>query len=337
VTTPLRRDSDPPPPRGLSGLGRRFLDWQSQFSVVSAVLSGVLALTMITDYFVGHEHFDRAAVAAWAFSYLVLTFVPLVCGARYPRWLGIVLVAYLTFWSSYSLIHSSHAHMELNALLESPMVAVYLGWFFSPWVARAALATHLVVVSLAVLLRPDGDAYLFSSNLALLYTLLIAGICLEAASRMRARADREAWHDPLTGALNRRGLVHRGWKAIARALQTGQPLCLAVVDFDDFKAVNDGGGHAAGDEALRAVSAGWLEDLGRSGLVARTGGDEFVLVFFEDERAAQERLERMRSRAAHPWSWGLVRFHEDDSFEDLIVRADIELYKRKQSKQSKGS
>ncbi|MBN9613404.1 MAG: GGDEF domain-containing protein, partial [Actinobacteria bacterium] len=129
--------------RGRRGLGRVF-PRQSHFSLVTAALAAMLLVTLVADLIVGHPHFDRAAVIAWVASYLVLTLLPLICGDRCPAWLGLLLVAYLTFWSAFSLSHTNHAHMEVNALLESPMVAVYLGWFFRSWLARFVLALHLL-------------------------------------------------------------------------------------------------------------------------------------------------------------------------------------------------
>ena len=330
-----RREPEPasvPPPtaaaRARGMLGRVFPK-QSHFSLVTAALAAMLLVTLLADLIVGHPHFDRPAVVAWVVSYLVLTLLPLVCGERCPAWLGLLLVGYLTFWSAFSLSHTNHAHMEVNALLESPMVAVYLGWFFRSWLARFALALHLLTVSLATLFRPESQHYPFSSDLALLYTLLVSWLCVETATLVRARADREARKDPLTGVLNRRGLVEFGSLLITRAQRRGEPLSLAVIDFDDFKSVNDAGGHAAGDEALRVVSASWVHGLSEESLVARTGGDEFVLILPETEEAAGARLERLRVEAEFPWTWGLVQLRPDETFDGLVGRADAELYERK--------
>lgn len=305
---------------------------QSQFSIASAALPAALLLTMFADLLIGHPHFNRGAVAIWVLMFLLLSALPLCFGERYPQRFGLLLVAFLTFWSVFSLVNSSHPHMELNAFLLSPMVAVYLGWFYNPWLARIVLYTHLLAVAVATLVRPANDQYTFSSDLALLYAVLISALCVESAAQVRARADRESWHDQLTGVLNRRGLVEKGGQAIARAQQLGLPLSLAVVDLDDFKAVNDTGGHAAGDRALRIVSGGWVEDLGPQDLVGRSGGDEFVLVLHEDEGSAEARLSRLRRVATHPWSWGLVGLHPGDSFDELVKRADDKLYVQKRSR-----
>lgn len=306
-------------------IGRR----QTQFSAMSSALAAVLAITMLVDIVVGHPHIEQVAVAVWLVTYLALTALPLRFGSAYPRWAGLLFVAFLTFWSAFSLVRSNHPHMELNALLEAPMVAVYLGWFYRPGIARACLALHLAAVSLAVLLRPTPDEPAFSSSLALLYALLISVFCLETGSYIHRRAERQARRDPLTDALNRRGLVLLGERALALAERSGESLVLAIVDLDDFKEVNDAGGHAAGDEALRACSAAWARGLGPRDLVARIGGDEFALVIHADERAAAERLARLRAESPHVWTWGLAERAPGDTLDRLMLRADEALYRGK--------
>lgn len=91
----------------------------------------------------------------------------------------------------------------------------------------------------------------------------------------KSRAEEAAQTDALTGALNRRALD----RILSEAVREGQGFALAHVDLDHFKAVNDTLGHAAGDAVLCAV-ARRLDAIVRAGdTVARTGGDEFVLVF----------------------------------------------------------
>ncbi len=327
----LSERRDPPGERlsRLFGELGRLAPKQSQFSSVSAALAAALLVSMTIDYFVGHKAFDRTGVALWILFFLVLAATPLAMGRRFPRWMGLLQLALLTFWAAYSLFFARHSHMEIDALLVSPVLGVYLGWFYRIWTARLALVLHLLAISAASLLRPNGDSFPFSSGIALAYAILISALCLETAAAVRAGAERESWRDPLTHVLNRRGLVALGGQAIARAQSTGEPLSLAVVDFDDFKTVNDTSGHAEGDRALRVVSAGWVNGLQPHDLVARTGGDEFVLVFHEDETAARDRLKRLAAASEFSWSWGLVRVSASDTFDEAVKRADIELYAQK--------
>ncbi len=100
-------------------------------------------------------------------------------------------------------------------------------------------------------------------------------------ARMAARnasLERQAHLDPLTGALNRRGLARRLRAEMARSLQTGSTLAAIFVDLDDFKAVNEALGHAGGDRVLTAVAARLRAATRQGDALARVGGDEFVVL-----------------------------------------------------------
>jgi len=90
--------------------------------------------------------------------------------------------------------------------------------------------------------------------------------------------DANARHDPLTGALNRRGLDERLGIELMRARRTGEPLTVLTADLDGLKAVNDEYGHAAGDEALQLAAVVMAEALREVDVLARVGGDEFVIL-----------------------------------------------------------
>lgn len=335
IASPGRRSSDGglDPRERLQALRLRAVRSQSQFSVVSAVVAATLALTLLVDYIAGRPHIERVAAAIWIGSYLVFAILPLALGRRYPSWAGLVFVAHLTFWSAYSLMSSNHQHMELNSLLEVPVVGLYLGWFFAPWRARASLLFYLVVFFVfALFLRPQGaiSAHGFSSELALIYAVLIAGFCLETGSHLRHRVEEQANTDPLTGSLNRRGFADRGRKMIASSRRARRPLTLIAIDFDDFKIVNDTGGHAAGDAALRESVELWSEEFGETGLVARVGGDEFAVLLQVDARAADERFAALRARSVHAWSWGVAERRPGEQLDELMRRSDAELYRAKQ-------
>ena len=140
--------------------------------------------------------------------------------------------------------------------------------------------------------------------------------------------------DPLTGLYNRRKL-----REYALGLQWG---ILAFIDIDDFKQINDRWGHEVGDEYLKAM-AEVLKSSFRSEGLFRIGGDEFLIVSFqEDKESFQGRIEEMRSRLrrirALPSplriSVGISEFGKDKSFSQALHEADLSMYSEKREKKT---
>lgn len=104
--------------------------------------------------------------------------------------------------------------------------------------------------------------------------------------------------DPLTGLANRRWLEQRLAEELDRVRRYERPLCLAILDVDQFKAVNDLLGHAAGDAVLRRLAELLLAERRSTDLVCRYGGEELVLILPETWPEDAVRLaERIRIRA----------------------------------------
>jgi diguanylate cyclase (GGDEF)-like protein len=92
------------------------------------------------------------------------------------------------------------------------------------------------------------------------------------------RARELALRDQLTGLHNRRFFDDQLERALARADRSGRPVALLVIDLDGLKAINDSGGHAAGDAALRAAAEALRASVRSSDLPCRLGGDEFAVI-----------------------------------------------------------
>lgn len=165
---------------------------------------------------------------------------------------------------------------------------------------------------------------------------------LRSLKQARAELERLSRHDPLTGLLNRREFDERAAREVRRALRRRSPTCLAMLDLDHFKTVNDRYGHAVGDRVLCRVAQILRAQLRRDDVVARYGGEEFIVLLPEtgiEESAAV--IERVRVAAAsEPWtelqegllltlSAGVASLAANEGLEAAIVRADRLLYEAK--------
>jgi diguanylate cyclase (GGDEF)-like protein len=170
----------------------------------------------------------------------------------------------------------------------------------------------------------------------------VAARALENAS-LQEQLARQALHDPLTGAPNRRLLTYELDAALARARRTNDRVGVAFLDLAEFKAVNDALGHDAGDELLTLVAERLAVSVRTGDLVGRFGGDEFVIVFptLDDAALASVgrrvldafeqpfRLEGMDAVTVH-CNIGLATWPADgDTAEELLRRADAAMYRAK--------
>lgn len=138
----------------------------------------------------------------------------------------------------------------------------------------------LAVVDVEPRPRPDEPELRVLHDLAALVAdAIVAYQRRREVGEVRAELVRMAASDPLTGLLNRRAVFDRLEAAVALARRTGHGLALALLDIDGFKAVNDRYGHGVGDGLLLQVATA-LEGASRDhDLVARVGGDEFVVLW----------------------------------------------------------
>ena len=154
----------------------------------------------------------------------------------------------------------------------------------------------------------------------------------EAQGRLARRLRSAADTDPLTGVANRRAWEAEASRHLARALRTGEPLSIAILDLDDFKQVNDREGHGAGDALLRDLASGWTTRLRHADLLGRYGGDEFVLCLpATDTGGAVELLAQLEETHRFRWTVGLAQVREGDTLSSVLARADEDLYQRKRS------
>jgi diguanylate cyclase (GGDEF)-like protein/PAS domain S-box-containing protein len=118
--------------------------------------------------------------------------------------------------------------------------------------------------------------------------------------RLQTTLNELALHDPLTGLANRRLLNELLEVGLARSLRTGTPLAVAFLDLDGLKTVNDAHGHDAGDIVLCETARRLMAMVRGADVVARIGGDEFVIVYEPNDTTTNDLIPRIKAALATP-------------------------------------
>lgn len=162
---------------------------------------------------------------------------------------------------------------------------------------------------------------------------------IESRQRLEAELRDLAHRDHLTGISNRRHFFDLADQAFAKAKASGAPLSLLIADIDYFKQINDTYGHMHGDEVLKVLVRVCREALGEVDMLARLGGEEFVMLLPDADLAtARARADRLRVEAQRApvrlheatlhftVSLGVAQWQPDESLLFLMRRADEALY-----------
>lgn len=283
---------------------------------------------------------------------------------RLQLW-GVVLatVAGLVWFSSYQpnysarvLINSVAASVLLGAMTLAMATAYrqsgftaarFTGAFagFGVLVAAWRFAEHLLAP------RPEGNLLEAGASDIVVFTyacvgvmFLSLGFVLMHTERAYEALRKQATVDPLTGVLARSGLVEQGERLVSEARRHGRPLAVLLMDMDQFKAVNDSLGHAAGDGVLKHLATRARLVLRGEDILGRLGGDEFVaLLPSTDAGGARIVAERLRDAINHahmlyrgeevpaPVSIGVAQAGEGEPLEAMLQRADQAMYQAKRA------
>ncbi len=161
----------------------------------------------------------------------------------------------------------------------------------------------------------------------------------EDLARMNQILEKKVTTDTLTGLNNRQFFNTQLKEELIRYKRYGGTFCLIIFDVDDFKAINDTLGHVSGDHVLEELSSLVAFEIRESDILARWGGEEFVILVLENSRdAAQIIAEKLREKIEnHPFSidqtvtcsFGVTEYCPHEEEVDFIIRADEALYKAK--------
>lgn len=217
------------------------------------------------------------------------------------------------------------AHMRARVSGDSPRSAILI-----------PMVMHEEVVGVLSVGRHEAHRYGSDAMRILERLALQAAIAVENA-QLHAEIRELSLTDPLTGLPNRRHLetvLANEFEAARR----GRPLCVVLLDLDDFKGFNDRHGHAGGDQALREFAQILAGETRAMNLAVRYGGDEFVTIMSEsDPDGAAHLIQRVEQRMrASPrlreigFSAGIARYEPHmEAPHDMIEAADAAMYRRK--------
>lgn len=184
--------------------------------------------------------------------------------------------------------------------------------------------------------RADFEEWLW---LGIIVILTVSGF---TTGRLIQHLSKRSYTDYLTGIWNRRYFYVRLNEELSRLNRKKRPLCIAMVDIDGFKTVNDIYGHAVGDCLLVEIATILKKYTRTTDVVSRFGGDEFAIIFsetsLENTLEVMERIRRKVETSFTPYaltiSAGVVPFEPDFDTKTFMIKADRVLYKAKNRKNS---
>jgi len=297
----------------------------AQFSALLWAIGCLVGILVI-----GLPHGPTTQSSGWAgvaaFAALVAVWT-LWKGVDQPMWVNYIL----------SVLALGAVNLAVVFAHRSPVIFAVGGLFVLPTIFTASFYDSRAFLLYLLAQAGTSGAVLLSSHVpgapagwaVMVATTSTVGIVVHVLQQALKVA---ATTDPLTGLANRRALEPVLGRELARCARIGHPLCLAVLDLDHFKDVNDAFGHQHGDRLLADVSHAWCRELRASDVLARAGGDEFVLLL--PSTAAEQAVDvlaRLSRATEQPFSAGVAEATPGNSVEDVLRHADNACYRAKQS------
>ena len=292
---------------------RALMDGVTPTMVESLALAGFLSITLLRPYESGWHGMSLMVMLLGLY-----VFIP-------NRFLLATLVA-VTSTLVFVWLLVQHFQPPANYILTLSLLLAAINMF-------GILTAHRIS-------RLKREEYRDATTLRLANTRLSREI--ETRQRLEAELRELALRDHLTGISNRRHFFDLADQAFARARESGEPLALLIVDIDYFKQINDTYGHVHGDEVLKVLVQVCRAALGDVEMLARLGGEEFVMLLPNtDLNAATTRAERLRAEVQRTpvrfhetslyftISLGVAQWQPEESLLILMRRADEALYAAK--------
>ncbi|QJQ06196.1 sensor domain-containing diguanylate cyclase [Undibacterium piscinae] len=211
------------------------------------------------------------------------------------------------------------------------------------------LGWHLLVEQeMSSEIRPLQEVLMLNAAIGALITIVVLILVLLSVRRYQTRIEKTAATDQLTSLLNRQAFDFVFENAVLDAERSRQPLCVALVDIDFFKKVNDKHGHLVGDHVLKEIAMIAKRSLRESDVICRWGGEEFLILLknctLEKATAIAENLrltianndfsrttDLARKKLSVTVSMGVAQCKDKESEDSVFERADVALYQAKQN------
>ena len=255
---------------------------------------------------------------------------------------GTLPVLIADFASVYLLLTRANRQFVAVARVTASFLALFLGFTLY----RAVVLTHNIALrGLKSGAWPDPQILITMLVLMIFDSCFVASFIWFCIAEIQATLRQQARTDNLTGALNGRALDLEAQREIARCRRHNMTVSLIVLDIDYFKHLNDARGHDAGDAALRGLVSVIASELRLEDVVARTGGEEFIILLpqtsMSPASAVAERIRSQIEKSSFPYddglpicitaSFGVTELHAEpeDTWATLRRRGDLAMYTAK--------
>ena len=294
--------------------------------LISLVVIGILTFfvifkTRLNIYF--RERRLKLPIVVMAFSYMLIVFYLEPATQIIMTPFAFIAIAYGMY-----RIHTKTLYVVIGCALAGFALVILM--HYRQWHNLALLKLEILHFLVLLLALP---AFVFQIG-----KVQYLNRVLNRASRKIKYIQEDAKKDVLIDCFNRRYMVAALEEQKQKADENSTPLCLAVIDLDHFKKINDELGHLGGDEVLRIFSRVAQENIRAEDIFGRYGGEEFLLIFPATSLLpALNTSERIRSQIEYfPWdgalqqgvsvSIGVTQYIPGESVLELFSRADTAMY-----------